>query len=215
MAGIMAAAQQAAPKGDTFKKPDISKLVPAELKDTVDRVFAAGMKMLYSPAMAQERQQGIQSQDPAPKKISDNVLGLLLTLDQKSNGGIPQAALFPVALELAGEAATILVTAGQPVTQDDFNNALLMLYVGIGKKLGGKPDELLGAASQALQNKGQSPDDAASASAAPPVDPAAANAPPMPAGGAPAGGAPTAPPGVPDPNAPPVPDPNDPTQQGA
>lgn len=148
------AAQAATPEGDKgpsgFKKPDISQFVPPDMIDPVQRTVAAGMKIMYSPDMRDEMQAALQSQEPIPKRIADNTLGLLLTLDGKTQGGIPAAALFPVALELAAECAEVLENAGQPVAQQDFNDALLALYAMVGKKLGASDDALMQSAQQAV-----------------------------------------------------------------
>lgn len=165
-------------KGGTFKRPDISSFVPPDVKDVVDRVVAAGMHIMYSPDMRDEVQAAVQSTDPIEKTLSDNVVGLMLTLDQKTQGGIPQAAIFPAAMELMGEAADMLTAAGKSVTQSDYNDAALTMYAMIGQKLGGQPEDMLGAAAESLQ--GQNPDPGAppvgGAPAAPqqPMPPAAA-----------------------------------------
>ena len=61
-------------------------------------------------------------------------LGLLLTLDKQTKGGIPIPALFPAALELLGEACDILTQAGQAVTQDDYNEAAQAMSVEMARK---------------------------------------------------------------------------------
>lgn len=147
--------------GDQFNKPDIAQYVPDDMKDVVARVTAAGIKIMYSPEMKDELMQAVQSQDPIPKRIADNVTGLMLTLDQKTQGGIPQAAIFPAAVELAGEAGEALGAAGQTVTQEDFNDSLLMLFAMLGKKLGGSDEELMGAAAQSLKDAGGDPTEGA------------------------------------------------------
>jgi len=153
-----AAPEQAAPAGgevppDTpteFKKPDIQQHIPPDMVDPVARTVAAGMKLMYAPETRDEIEQAIQSQEPIRKKIADNTTGLLLTLDGKTKGGIPAAALYPVAVELAGECGEILTAAGQPVSQQDFNDALLAIYAMVGKKLGATDDQLMQSAQQAL-----------------------------------------------------------------
>lgn len=136
--------------GESFKKPDITQFVPPNLKDVVDRVVAAGVKVMYSPQMKEQVQQAIESQQPVPQKLAENVTGLLLTLDKQTPSGIPQEAIFPVGVELMGEAAEVLQTAGQDVTQGDFNDAMQMMYVLVGKKLGATDEQLMQGASQAL-----------------------------------------------------------------
>ena len=67
-----------------FKEPDVTSMIPPELRDIVERVHAAGLKIMTAPEMRDEVQQGIQSPDPVPQKLAQNVTGLLLTLDKKS-----------------------------------------------------------------------------------------------------------------------------------
>ena len=157
MAGLMDKAAASAPPAQRFNKPDVSGAVPPEMKDAVDRVVAAGMKVMYSPEMQQERQQAVQSQDPMPKKLAENVTGLMLTLDQRTKGGIPVQALFPAAMMLLSEAAELLTEAGQTVSDEDYKEAARMLFVLIGKKLGGTDEQIMQAAQQALPAGGEAP----------------------------------------------------------
>ena len=153
MASLMQAAQAQRQAGPTFTKPDIAsvlaKLSP-QIRDVVDRVVAAGMKLMYAPQTKDARMQAVQSQDPVAKKLSENVVGLLLTLDSKTQGGIPLEALFPATIELMVEAANMLQAAGQQVSDQDFKDALLAAHVLISKKLGASNDQIMGAAQQAL-----------------------------------------------------------------
>jgi hypothetical protein len=128
--------------GAAFKRPDVKALTPKPMHDVVDRVVAAGMRYLYSPAMREEVMAAVQSQEPMPQKLGANVAGLLLTLDNQTQGGIPVEALFPAGMELLGEAGEVMTQAGQPVTQEDFNTAALMLMAIIGKKLGAPDDAI-------------------------------------------------------------------------
>lgn len=155
--GAEGAADDEAGSSEPFKRPDLSKFIPPDQKDVVDRVVAAGMKIMFSPATRDDLQAAVASQEPCPKVIAENVSGLMLTLDQKSKGGIPQAAIFPAAAELAGEAAELLVQAGKPVTMGEYHDALLAMYGILGRKLGGKPEELMGAAQQSLAGGNPTP----------------------------------------------------------
>ncbi len=137
-----------------FKRPDVKAMIPPEQRDAVDRVVAAGMRFLYSPAMREEVTAALESQEPTDQKIGNNVTGLLLTLDAQTKGGIPQAALFPAGVELAGEAAEMLVAAGQPVTQEDFNTSLLIVMSTLAKKLGATDEQIMAAAEQQVGQRG-------------------------------------------------------------
>lgn len=132
--------------GGGFKKPDVSQFVPPELADAVDRVVAAGHKIMYSPDMREELRAEVQRDAPTPQKLAEAVVGLLLTLDKQAKGGIPNGALFPAAIKLLGEGADLLSAAGQAVSQEDFNEAARMSFVLIGTKLGAKPEQIMQAA---------------------------------------------------------------------
>jgi len=143
--------------GGGFKKPDVSGFIPEGARDAVDRVVAAGMRIMYAPESRQKIMAEIQRKAPVPQKIAEAMTGLLLILDQKSKGGIPMAAIFPAALELLGEAGKTLEAAGQTVTQEDYNEAARMMFVLIGKKLGASKEQLMGTAEQVVggQQQGQ------------------------------------------------------------
>lgn len=136
--------------GGELQKPDWRQFTPPELMDDVERIQAAGMKLMYSPEMQQERQEAVASSAPIAETLADNTVGLLLTLDQQAQGGLPVAALFPAAMALLGEAAAVLEAAGKKITQEDWNDAALRMYVLIGKKLGGSDEQIMQGAQQAM-----------------------------------------------------------------
>lgn len=156
MAQVPSLLQRAKQKAPKFKRPDMAQFVPAEAKDAVDRVVAAGHRMMYSPEMRDDLQAAVDSQEPVPQKLANNVAGLLLTLDKQARGGIPMAAIFPAAMELLGEAAEVLNAAGQAVTQEDYNEAARSLFVVLGRKLGASDEQMMGVAQQAMG--GQEPE---------------------------------------------------------
>lgn len=137
-----------------FERPDIEAFIPEEAKDAVARVVAAGIKLMTSPQMRDDVQQEIQREAPMPQKLAEATTGLMLTLDKQSQGGIPVAAMFPAAMELLGEAAEVMVAAGQPVTQADYNEAAQMMFVMIGKRMGATEEQMMGAAEQAIGQGG-------------------------------------------------------------
>jgi hypothetical protein len=147
---LMSKAQQKAPKtGEKFKAPDVRQFVPEAQRDAVERIVAAGVKFMYSPQAREQVQQDIARQAPVPQKLAESTLGLMLTLDQQAKGGLPAEAMLPAGMELLGEAGEILSAAGELVTQEDYNEAARMLFVGISRKLGMNDDDILGIAEQA------------------------------------------------------------------
>jgi hypothetical protein len=134
-------------EAEKFKKHDINQFIAPEVKDIVERVVAAGMKVMYSEDMRDDVQRALESDAPPGQKMAENVVGLILMLDQKSKG-IPQAAIFPVAMKLLDEAADVLNSAGQPVTQEDYSDAARRMFVLLGQKLGVPDEELMATAEQ-------------------------------------------------------------------
>lgn len=141
-----------------FKKPDITPFVPPEQRDAVARVIAAGMKILYSPDMRDEVMQEVQREGPLPQKLAESTVGLLLTLDKQSQGGIPVDAMFPAAIGLLGEAAEIMTAAGQPVTQSVYNEAAQLVFILMGRKLGMSDDQMMQGLEQQVGG-GEAPTD--------------------------------------------------------
>jgi hypothetical protein len=148
IASLMQRAQsrqtESAPPAGDFKRPDIKALIPPEQADAVQRIVAAGMKIMYSPGMREELAAEVKRDAPVPQKMARGVVGLMMTMDKQSKGGLPAGALFPAMLELMGEAAETLTAAGQEVTQEDYNEAVRMGVVLIAQGLGAKdPQQLM------------------------------------------------------------------------
>lgn len=173
----MALMQQKA-EGEKFKKPNLAQFTPPEAKDAVDRLAAAGVKMMYAPSMRDELQAAVESEEPVAKVMAENTAGLMLLLDQKSGGKTPVAAIFPAALELLAEAGEALVAAGKTVTQADYNESAQMIFVILSKKMGATDEQIMEVASKQIGGQpGAAPE-------APPGAPQAMPPGPMPAPGA-------------------------------
>ena len=141
-------------QGEPFVKQDIMSKIPPDQKDAVQRIVAAGMKLMYSPETQPQLQKAVQAPGPAPKKMAENAVGILLTLDQQAKpSGLPPAAIFPAGYELCAECGQVLIHAGQNVTQDEFNAALQMMHVLISKKMKATDEQIMGS----VQNPGQAP----------------------------------------------------------
>jgi hypothetical protein len=143
---------------EKFKRPDIQQFIPPDQADAVRRISAAGMKMMYSPDMRDQLMSNIKRNVSTPQKLAEAVTGLMLTLDKQSRGGLPVKAIFPAAMELLGEAAEVLSAAGQPVSQQDYNDAATLMFALIGRKLGGTDQQIMSAAQKMVGGSGGSAD---------------------------------------------------------
>lgn len=141
-------------EGGSFKAPDWRPFTPPEQVDAVERIMAAGMKLMYSEGMRDQLRQAVQSESPMHQKLAENTAGLLLTLDKQSKGGIPLPAMFPAGMALLGEAVEVVQSAGQEVGQEDFNDAALLLFAILGKKMGASDEQLMQVAQKAAAGGG-------------------------------------------------------------
>lgn len=134
-----------------FTPPDLAPHIPEELRDDVDRIAAAGMKIMYSPQMKEEVMQAVQSPEPPGIKMGQNVAGLMLILDEKSQGNLPVDAIFPAGMQLLVESANLLQAAGQTVSDEDFRDASLSLFATLFKKMGASDEDIMGVAQGGAQ----------------------------------------------------------------
>lgn len=136
--------------GGALVKPDMARFVPDKLRDAFERVVAAGMKVMYSPQAAQEVMAEVRAPGPAVQKLASSTAGLVVMLHRQAKPGIPGAVIFPAAVALMYEAAQLLEAAGEPVTQEQFNEAAILMNAELGKALGVSDEEIMQGAEQAL-----------------------------------------------------------------
>ncbi|WP_395701226.1 hypothetical protein [Aquabacterium sp.] len=153
----MVAITQKARERDPAKRLGARPFIPQGMEDIVARISAAGQRIMYSPQMRDELKAAVASKAPIAQKLAESVTGLMLTLDQKMPGGIPEEALFPAALDLLGEASDALTEAGQKVTRTEYGEAALLMFVLMARKLGYSDEQIMGVAAKAV---GATPEEA-------------------------------------------------------
>ncbi len=84
--------------GDTIDPFEKVYDTPEE-QDAVDRVVGAGSKIIYSEQGTQSILESLKSGDP-PESIARTAFNLMMSLDQKSKGTIPEDAMMPAAVKL-------------------------------------------------------------------------------------------------------------------
>jgi hypothetical protein len=151
----MALMQKAEKAKQAFTPPNVDEFVPPELADAVARIYAAGVKLMTSPEMRDQVQAAIESPEPVAKVLGQNVAGLLLTLDEKSNGQLPVDAIFPAGMKLLTEAAAMMSAAGKTVDEQDFKDATYVLYITHFQKMGASEADIMDGARQAAGGQGE------------------------------------------------------------
>jgi hypothetical protein len=153
--------------------------VPPEQAATLDKMIAAGKKLLYSEQLAPEITKMLEGEGPVGPKIGEGVVLLLGLLMERANGTLPPQLLIPAGVALVAEAGDMLEEAGVEVEDNDVAEGMAAFIEGLLARAG--IDEAKIAEIVAQQGGGQPP--------AEPQPPAAPAAPQPPA-------APAAPPGV-------------------
>jgi len=103
-----------------------------KLGDAYDRVLAAGMKMLYSPEMADKVTQLIEDDSmPIANRLGEGVANLMVMMDNTGNGTIPKEVIIPVGIALTLEAADYLFEIGVKLTEQDLGSAIEIMMNGV------------------------------------------------------------------------------------
>lgn len=84
-----------------------------EMQEAVDRVVAAGGKIIYSDEGGATITEGLQAgaSDPA-QAVAKETFTLMLSLDEKSKGTIPEEAIIPAGMKLLTLVAELGETSG-------------------------------------------------------------------------------------------------------
>lgn len=138
-----------------FVAPELETFTPPEQLDAVQRVVAAGMKLIYQGDMAEEVQAELARDVPVAQMLAEAAVGWLLILDRQAPQGIPEP-IMPMALQaLVGEAAEIASKAGKQISQDDFDDATMLGHQLMARKLGYTDEQIMqgvqGQAGQAAE----------------------------------------------------------------
>lgn len=125
--GMPAPAGPAQPTGNTQLSP---KAIEAQLhldpqqKQQLQRIVAAGMKVMFDQQSHQMMLDSMQAPGPVPDKLGQGIAGLLGLLMQESKNSLPPQLLVPAGLVLIAHAAEFMNETGMPVSDEDFGNAV-------------------------------------------------------------------------------------------
>jgi len=117
----------------------------AEEQSIYEKVVMAGMKILFDdektrPAVINKLK--AQKGNPA-QSIADLTIMLMLELDKKSGGKIPETVILPAASELLEQISELAESANLfPVDQAVMNYAAQLMVVGLGKEYGVEPEDI-------------------------------------------------------------------------
>lgn len=120
--------------------------VNPQQQEQLQRIVAAGMKVMFSQQTHQLMLDSMQGEGPVEQKLAQGVVGLMGMLWSESKGSIPPSLIIPAATVLMAEAADFMNQAGQPVTPEQFGAATEMM-IDLLLKQGGVDSNKLAAAA--------------------------------------------------------------------
>lgn len=153
--------------------------VPPELKQGLDKVLHAGMTIMYSPKLAEQRNQRIAATTDPVKDAAEGSARMVSNLYQQSGKKLPVPLIVPAAMVFGFEWLDLLAKAGKAeVTPDMIAQTTQAIADAVLPLMGITKDKLAGMVAKAQG--------AAGANGSPPPPNAAPGATPAPAA-APAG----------------------------
>lgn len=128
-------------------KDSVEQKLPDQLKEPVERIVLAGMKLLYSPETHQQIIQpiyeAVKGNGFKPEQIGTGMLNLLSTISQAAQGKMPVEAAFPAGVILLCYVLDDLErTKGLTITQDLLTKigSTMVRKFGEAFKVGGEPE---------------------------------------------------------------------------
>lgn len=109
-------------------------MTPQE-NDALQRVVAAGMKIMFDPKTFPMLKAGVSKEGPMPEKLAQQAVGLLKLLQDRANGSIPRQILIPAAMMLMLEVGRTIHDMGMPSpTPEDVQAAYKLLVPLVAKE---------------------------------------------------------------------------------
>lgn len=117
--------------------------VPAQFRVAVQKIYLAGMKLMYSPETHQLMLQQLQGNDFTAQAVARGIAALITLMYRQSKGSMPIPAIAPAAILLACEALDFLEQTGkEQVTAELLSDVVQQVVAILLQKVGLTPDSL-------------------------------------------------------------------------
>lgn len=134
----------------------IQSKTPPDQQAALEKVVHAGLTVMYSPKLAQQRNERIAATTDPAKEAGEGAARLMSNLFQQSGKKIPLPVIVPAAMILAFEYLDLVAKAGKTqITPELIANAAKAVGDAVLPLFGATPDKVQAAMSQA--NQGAAP----------------------------------------------------------
>ena len=144
----------------TDAPPTMDKITPesitaqmhlsAKQKPQLERIVAAGMKVMFDPKTHDMMLEQIDAEGPIDQKLGQSIAGLLGLLMKESNNSLPPDMLIPAGIVLLVHAADFLEKSGEPVSDEEVAAGISVLVRSLLKQFGMDPDKVAEVGGRAL-----------------------------------------------------------------
>lgn len=133
--------------------------VPPELKEALDRIVAAGMKVMYSEETHQNVMEMMPKDGSPAQNLGVGISRLISLLYEQSNKTLPPQLMIPAGLVLLIDAADYLKQSGEMDIEDrDIGEATIVMITEIFKLAGGNADMAMQLVDQMGLSQGANPE---------------------------------------------------------
>ena len=129
-------------------------------KPQLERIIAAGMKVMFSPETHKMMIEQMNGQGPVEQRLGMGIVALLSILWQESKGALPPQLLIPAGMVLLAHAADFMTKSGQQVTPEQQGAAHEIMIDTLLSQAKIDPAKLAANAERGAQAPGQAPEQA-------------------------------------------------------
>lgn len=133
--------------------------VNPQQKQQLDRMVAAGMKVMFDAKTHQMMIDTLKADGPMPDKLGKGIAGLLGMLMSESKNSLPPELLVPAGIVLMAHAVDFLEQAGAQVTPQDFGSGIDVMVTTVLQAYGVDADKVAAIAGDAEASAGAKGDD--------------------------------------------------------
>lgn len=129
--------------------------VPPQFRVAVQKIYLAGMKLMYSPETHQIMTQQLQGSEFPAQAVARGVAALMTIMFRQSKGTMPLPAATPAAILLVCEALDYMEQTKQvQMSPELLSDAVQQVVAILLQKVGLSPDKLMSGINQNAQNAG-------------------------------------------------------------
>jgi len=133
----------------------VRETIPAQFRVAVQKIYLAGMKLMFSPETHELMLQQLKGNDFTAQAVARGIAALITLMYRQSKGTMPIPAVVPAAILLACEALDYLEQTGKEQVSSELISDVVQQVVAILlQKVGLTPDDVANGVNKNAQAAG-------------------------------------------------------------